>query len=60
VTIEEIAEAVRKNHGEIDMTLTAEAIEYRKTLALLQASGDTSAAEPLPRAVVKESAILDI
>lgn len=34
VTIEEIAEAVRQNHGEIEITLAAEAVEYRKTLAM--------------------------
>lgn len=60
VTIEEIAEAVRKNHGEIDITLAAEAVEYRKTLALLQESGANSAAELPPRAVVQESSVLDI
>lgn len=36
VTIDEIAQAVRENHGEIDITLAAEAAEYRKTLAMLQ------------------------
>jgi hypothetical protein len=40
VTIEEIAEAVRSNHGEIEFTMAAEAADYRKTLALLQ-DGDT-------------------
>src|SRR3712207_8331544 len=34
VGIEEIAEAVRRHHGEIEMTLAAEAVEYRKTLAM--------------------------
>lgn len=36
VTIEEIAEVVRKQHGEIEITLAAEAMEYRKTLAMIQ------------------------
>jgi flagellar motility protein MotE (MotC chaperone) len=44
VTIEEIAEAVRSNHGEIEFTLAAEAADYRKTLALLQDGNATSAA----------------
>lgn len=60
VTIEEIAEAVQKNHGEIDIILAAEAVEYRKTLALLQEGGVTSATDPLPRAFVRESSVLDI
>lgn len=42
VTIEEIAKAVRENHGEIEFTLASEAVEYRKTLSMLQA-GDTIA-----------------
>jgi hypothetical protein len=60
VTIEEIAEAVLKNHGEIDIILAAEAVEYRKTLALLQEGGVTSVAEPLPQALVHGSSIIDI
>jgi hypothetical protein len=36
VTIDEIAEAVRKHHGEIEITQIAEAIEYRKTVAIIQ------------------------
>jgi hypothetical protein len=35
VSIEEIAGAVRQHHGEIEMILDAEAVEYRKTLAML-------------------------
>jgi hypothetical protein len=35
-SIEEIAEAVHRHHGEIEFTLAAEAREYRKTLALLE------------------------
>lgn len=34
VSLLEIAEVVKKNHGEIEMVEVAEAIEYRKTLAL--------------------------
>ncbi|QAT86126.1 hypothetical protein EJ065_4576 [Corallococcus coralloides] len=34
VSLDEIAEAVRKHHGEFELTRTAEAAEYRKTLAL--------------------------
>jgi Domain of unknown function (DUF4041)/T5orf172 domain len=37
VTIEEIAEVVRQQHGEIAITLAAEAVDYRKTLALIKA-----------------------
>ncbi|MCA1567271.1 MAG: DUF4041 domain-containing protein [Acidobacteria bacterium] len=44
VTIEEIAEAVHNNHGEIEFTLAAEAADYRKTLALLQDSNTSSVA----------------
>ncbi len=36
VTIEEIAEVVRRHNSEIEITLAAEAVEYRKTLAMLQ------------------------
>ena len=36
VSLNEIAEAVREFHGEIEFTLLAEAIEYRKTIAFLQ------------------------
>lgn len=35
VPIEQIAHAVREQHGEIEITLTAEAAEYRKTQAIL-------------------------
>lgn len=35
VTIDEIAQAVKANHGEIVITQLAEAAEYRKTVALL-------------------------
>jgi hypothetical protein len=36
VSLNEIAQAVREFHGEIEFTLLAEAIEYRKTLAFLR------------------------
>lgn len=35
VTIDEIAEVVRRHNSEIEITLAAEAVEYRKTLAML-------------------------
>ena len=34
VSLEEIAEAVRKHHGDFELTRIAEAAEYRKSLAL--------------------------
>ena len=36
VTIGEISDAVRANHGAIELTQAAEAEEFRKTLAILQ------------------------
>jgi hypothetical protein len=36
VSIEEIADIVRQHHGEIEIIKDAEAVEYRKTLALIQ------------------------
>lgn len=36
VTLDEIALAIRECHGEIDLTLMAEAAEYRKTVAFLE------------------------
>ncbi len=36
VTIDEIAEVVKQHHGEIDIIHDAEAVEYRKTVAMLQ------------------------
>ena len=36
VSLNEIAEAVRELHGEIEFTLLAEAMEYRKTIAFLK------------------------
>lgn len=49
VSIDEIADAVRENHGEIELTRLAEAEEFRKTIALLQAQsgqGDVRVALP--------------
>ena len=56
VTLDEIAQAVRKHHGEFELTRVAEAAEYRKTLALLDeerraVSGDPAAAPQPLRAV---------
>jgi hypothetical protein len=39
VTIDEIAEAVRQHHGEIEVTKLAEAKDYRKSLAMMQEVG---------------------
>jgi predicted nuclease with TOPRIM domain len=38
-TIDEIADAVRANHGEIELTRLAEAEEFRKTIAMIRAQG---------------------
>jgi hypothetical protein len=46
VSVEEIAEAVRQHHGEIEFTLAAEAVEYRKSLALLTEEQDAPVAAP--------------
>ncbi|HYO74477.1 MAG TPA: DUF4041 domain-containing protein, partial [Archangium sp.] len=56
VSLDEIAEAVRKHHGDFELTRVAEAAEYRKTVALLEeerrtAPGDTTAASRPGRAV---------
>jgi hypothetical protein len=52
VTLDEIAQAVRKHHGEFELTRVAEAAEYRKTLALLEeerrAASGTPASVPQP------------
>jgi hypothetical protein len=47
-TIDEIADVVRENHGEIELTRMAEAEEFRKTIAMLQAHapGDVRVALP--------------
>jgi hypothetical protein len=47
VSIEEIAEAVRTHRGDIEFTLAARAVEYRKTQALI-ASESGMAAVALP------------
>jgi hypothetical protein len=52
VTIDEIARAVRENHGEIDITLAAEAVDYRKTLAMLQAGQQAPLAQALPQSAL--------
>jgi hypothetical protein len=49
VTIEEIAQAVRESHGEIDITMAAEAIEYRKTLAMLHEGQSAPIIETSPQ-----------
>lgn len=46
VSIEEIAEAVRKHHGEIEIIKDAEAVEYRKTVAIVQESQASPATNP--------------
>lgn len=40
-TIDEIADAVRENHGEIELTRLAEAEEFRKTIAVIRAQSGT-------------------
>jgi hypothetical protein len=45
VTIEEIAEVVQQQHGEIAITLAAEAVDYRKTLAIIQGLNTKLAAD---------------
>ena len=45
VGIDEIAGAVRKHHGEIEITRAAEAVEYRKTLAMSHGSPSAPDAE---------------
>lgn len=51
VTIDEIARAVRENHGEIDITLAAEAAEYRKTQAMFRDVQQAPPAEAWPHSV---------
>lgn len=63
VSIEEIADAVHNHHGEIEMILTPEAMEYRKTLAILQENPSAPMPELLSQPDEKSmqaSAILDI
>lgn len=55
VSIEEIAQAVRASHGEIDITLTAEAAEYRKTVAMLQEGHQVPFIEATPQAALSLS-----
>lgn len=51
-TIEEIAKAVRENHGEIEITMAAEAVEYRKTLAMLQTAQQAPPVAASPRSAL--------
>jgi hypothetical protein len=46
VTIEEIEQVVRQHHGEVRFTLAAEAADYRKTLAMVQAAVPLPVAAP--------------
>jgi multidrug efflux pump subunit AcrA (membrane-fusion protein) len=55
VSIDEIATAVRVNHGEIDITLAAEAAEYRKTVAMLQEGQQVPVIEATPQAALSLS-----
>jgi Meiotically Up-regulated Gene 113 (MUG113) protein len=53
VSIQDIAQAVRKCHGEIQMTLAAEAKDYRKTVSMRAANqqpipGDRRITDPPP------------
>jgi hypothetical protein len=41
VSIDEIAAFVQRNHGDIEITLAAEAADYRKTIAMMQGSQAT-------------------
>jgi hypothetical protein len=59
VTIEEIADVVRQHHGEIEMTLAAEAVEYRKTLALIQETEVSTLLGNLPVSDLKEPIALE-
>jgi hypothetical protein len=50
VGIDEIARAVKESHGSIDIVMDAEAVEYRKTLAMLQAGEQAVLSAALPQA----------
>jgi hypothetical protein len=54
-SIEEIAEAVHRHHGDIEFTLAAEAVEYRKTLAMVQDGQVPLCADSPSRVVAEES-----
>lgn len=45
VSIDEIAAFVQRNHGDIEITLAAEAADYRKTIAMMQGSKATLTAQ---------------
>jgi hypothetical protein len=55
VGIDEIARAVRENHGEIEVCMAAEAVEYRKTLAMSQAGQQMPPAEVSAHALAAQS-----
>ena len=64
ISIEAIADAVRQHHGTIEVTLAAEAPEYRKTLAVLEQEAHTGVLMPrslnaamLPQASVPAPAL---
>ncbi|WP_426754604.1 DUF4041 domain-containing protein [Myxococcus sp. Y35] len=46
VSLDEIAEAVRKHHGDFELTRVAEAAEYRKSLALIEEEQGTGVSTP--------------
>jgi hypothetical protein len=50
VGIDEIARAVKEDHGSIDIVMDAEAVEYRKTLAMLQAGQHVASGAAPPQA----------
>jgi hypothetical protein len=56
VTIEEIAEVVRQHHGEIAITLAAEAADYRKTLAMIEAGS----AKPLQEVISRSATQVEV
>jgi hypothetical protein len=58
VPIEQIARTVREQHGDIEITLTAEAAEYRKTLAILSDQRAGAARLPIAASPVSASAAI--
>ncbi len=46
VSLGEIVEAVHSKHGEVQFTMKAEAIDYRKTQAIITEEGKSSESEP--------------
>jgi hypothetical protein len=53
VAIEEIAEVVRQHHGEIEFTLAAEAVDYRKSLAMIHELDATPISTVVSQAVAQ-------